>query len=91
MQSCIYREGLQGIKARKQSRGRGNGGKVQEGCVGAALVESGWDGRWFSGPELSPVLGRAQESLLVPSGQTLRIPTVKASSKYSFGSCLGAE
>lgn len=38
-----------------QSHGWGNGGKVQEGCVGAALVESGWDSWLFSGPELSPV------------------------------------
>lgn len=49
-----------------RSRGWGNGGKAQEGCVSAEFVESGWDSRWFLGHELSPVLGRAQESLIGP-------------------------
>lgn len=85
--------GFAGDKSQEamQSHGWGNGRKVQEGCVSAVFVESGWDSWWFLGPEPSPVLGRAQESLLDPTGQTLRIPMVRASSKYSFGSCLGAE
>lgn len=85
--------GFAGDKSQEamQSHGPGNGRKVREGCVSAVLVESGWDSRWFLGPELSPVLDRAQESLLSAAGQTLRIPTVRASSKYSFGNCLGAE
>lgn len=57
--------GFAGDKSREamQSCGWGNSRKVQEGCVGAALVESGCNSQWFLGPELSPVLGRAQKSL----------------------------
>lgn len=84
--------GFAGDKSQEavQSHGWGNATKVQEGCVSAVFVESGWDSRGFSGPELSPALGRAQESLLGSTGHTLRIPMVRAS-KCILGSCLGAE
>lgn len=84
--------GFAGDKSQEamQSHGWGNGGKVQEGCGSAVFAESGWDSWWFSGPELSPVLDRAQESLLHSSGQT-EDSHGESFLKYSFESCLGAE
>lgn len=42
--------GFAGDKSQEamQSHGWGNGRKVQEGCVSAVFVESGWDGGFWA-------------------------------------------